>query len=337
MEYELDNIPDSSFTAYSERIGSYPLLTSEDEIKLSKIIRSSPNEARRDEAIRKLVLGNLRLVLFCLKGIREGSSLTKMDLIQEGNLALMAAASTYDYKKYGTRFATYAATSIRHKLTSATVNDRMISAPNHHKSYIPSLLKIQRMMGYESIADVTFHDFQRQDWIPAEMRRKMTRTLLERVKQSQGAKVTSIEALGGDGDFDIVDDSIPPGMDLSEKREYLQKTISDVANPGEASIIKMLFYDGIPLMKVQEILGISKQAINVRLRKLIIKLRRRIVRDKKDFDCIPEKWRRLMNGSIKVSYARSKTPCTRGIFEPVFDGDKPANKMAKRTRMRIFG
>lgn len=86
---------------YVKQIQRYPLLDFEQEIALSKRIEKGDSAA-----ILELVQSNLRLVVGIARRMSTSSSLL-MDLIQEGNVALMTAAEKYHYR-FNTRFSTYA-------------------------------------------------------------------------------------------------------------------------------------------------------------------------------------------------------------------------------------
>ncbi len=102
-----------SLNMYLQEIGRYPLLTFEDEKKLSKLIHEGDTEAY-DE----LVNSNLRLVASIAKEYKGKSTLSYQDLIQEGNLGLLRAAQKYDYTR-GFKFSTYAVCWIRQSISRA--------------------------------------------------------------------------------------------------------------------------------------------------------------------------------------------------------------------------
>ena len=89
------------FNSYMEQVQRYPLLSYEDEVELSRRIESGDSEAKL-----ALVQSNLRLVVSIAKKLNV-SKLNTMDLIQEGNLGLMTAATKFHYS-FRTRFSTYA-------------------------------------------------------------------------------------------------------------------------------------------------------------------------------------------------------------------------------------
>ncbi len=90
------------FENYQREIKKYKLLTAEEEQNLSKEIQQG-NKA----ALNKLVQANLRLVVCVAKKFSASYKFSIMDLIQEGNFGLMAAAAKYNYS-FNTRFSTYA-------------------------------------------------------------------------------------------------------------------------------------------------------------------------------------------------------------------------------------
>ena len=148
-----DNEPvEDSVQLYLQEIGQVPLLTADEERELAmKISRakaarqrlsneeySSGRErfqleqdiARGDDARRKLIQANLRLVVSVAKKY-IGSPMAFMDLVQEGNIGLMRAVEKFDYTK-GNRFSTYATWWIRQAVTrSIAEQSRLIRLPVH--------------------------------------------------------------------------------------------------------------------------------------------------------------------------------------------------------------
>jgi RNA polymerase primary sigma factor len=101
-----------SVNLYLQDIGRTPLLTAEQEVALAQRIEQGDSEA-----LQKLVRANLRLVVSVAKRyVNQGVSL--LDLIQEGNLGLLRAATRFDWR-LGHRFATYATWWIRQSITRA--------------------------------------------------------------------------------------------------------------------------------------------------------------------------------------------------------------------------
>ncbi|REK10998.1 MAG: RNA polymerase subunit sigma-70 [Actinobacteria bacterium] len=143
-------VSDEAIRQYLDGIGSYTLLTAEDEVRLAKDIETGKKaalalEGEEDQAkrreLRKLVRAgeearqtfiraNLRLVVSIAK--RYGHArLPFLDLVQEGNLGLIRAVEKFEYRK-GFKFSTYATWWIRQAITRAIADkSRTIRVPVH--------------------------------------------------------------------------------------------------------------------------------------------------------------------------------------------------------------
>ncbi len=96
--------------AYFDDLGRRHTLTPEEATALGRIARDpGRTDAERHDARRRLVEGNLRLVVHLAK-IRRDRPMD--DLISEGNLGLIRAADKYD-PSFGTPFGAYASKWIR--------------------------------------------------------------------------------------------------------------------------------------------------------------------------------------------------------------------------------
>jgi len=117
---------EDSLKSYFDQIKKSQLLTFEEELELSRRVLSGDEEARQ-----KLITANLRLVVrIAKKYITKDVAL--LDLIQEGNLGLIKAASKYDYRKH-VRFSTYASWWIKQAIVRALSNKRRVIRLPHRK------------------------------------------------------------------------------------------------------------------------------------------------------------------------------------------------------------
>ncbi|MFZ0626430.1 MAG: sigma-70 family RNA polymerase sigma factor [Acidimicrobiia bacterium] len=143
-------VSDEAIRQYLDGIGTYNLLTAEDEVRLAKAIEdgrkaesaleSEADQAKRrelrklvhagEEARQTFIRSNLRLVVSIAK--RYGHArLPFLDLVQEGNLGLIRAVEKFEYRK-GFKFSTYATWWIRQAITRAIADkSRTIRVPVH--------------------------------------------------------------------------------------------------------------------------------------------------------------------------------------------------------------
>ncbi|HKH06989.1 MAG TPA: sigma-70 family RNA polymerase sigma factor [Acidimicrobiales bacterium] len=152
---------------YLAELGSYPLLTAEDETRLARAIalgraaearldrgdvidrrdREQLRSAVRaaDDARRRFIQSNLRLVVSIAKRYQTpGMSL--LDLIQEGNLGLMRAVEKFDHRK-GFKFSTYATWWIRQAIGRGIADKgRTIRLPSHLMDTLATLSRSSAAM-----------------------------------------------------------------------------------------------------------------------------------------------------------------------------------------------
>jgi RNA polymerase sigma factor (sigma-70 family) len=109
------------FSPFKDGVGAYlheaaaaPLLTRHEEIALAKLIEvgGEDGERARDEMVR----ANLRLVVSIAKKYTPNRGASFLDLIQEGNIGLMRAASKFDHR-LGHKFSTVASWWIMDAIT----------------------------------------------------------------------------------------------------------------------------------------------------------------------------------------------------------------------------
>jgi RNA polymerase primary sigma factor len=130
--------------AYINEIKKYPLLTAEEEVILAKQIASGNTAART-----KLINSNLRLVINIAKKFAS-SNVPVMDLIQEGNLGLMAAVSKFNYE-YKTRFSTYAYNWIlQYMLRYVHTKAEIIHLPSKKKVLLHRISVVQNIFQQET-------------------------------------------------------------------------------------------------------------------------------------------------------------------------------------------
>jgi RNA polymerase primary sigma factor len=135
--------------SYFEQIKKTSLLSFEEEKALSKKIQKGDEKAQHT-----LVESNLRLVVKIAKSFLT-SDLALLDLIQEGNLGLLRAASKFDYRK-NVRFSTYASWWIKQAIVRSLSNKkRAIRLPHRKEEIIKKINKTVNTLSQQIMREPT--------------------------------------------------------------------------------------------------------------------------------------------------------------------------------------
>ena len=103
---------ESGLNRYLDEIGRESLLSAEEERELAKKIQQGDSRA-----LNRLVEANLRFVV-SIASQYKGKGLQMDDLVSEGNIGLMKAASRFNPDK-GARFVSYAVVHVRQQIEKA--------------------------------------------------------------------------------------------------------------------------------------------------------------------------------------------------------------------------
>lgn len=127
---------DASLGLYFKDVSKQPMISSEEEIELTREIKKGNNAAAE-----KLIKANLRFVISVAKQY-QGKGLPLIDLIQEGNCGLIEACKKFDESR-GFRFISYAVWWIRQSIIKAISEQcRTIRVP---MSQVVNISKINRV------------------------------------------------------------------------------------------------------------------------------------------------------------------------------------------------
>jgi len=244
---------------YFGEISRVPLLTREDEVRLSKRIEAGDQLAREE-----LAEANLRLVVSIAKKYR-GCGLPFLDLIQDGNLGLMKAIEKFDYIK-GYKFSTYATWWIRQAILRAITNrSRTIRVPTHINELIRKIYQVERNYLKENGEMPS----------PAKLAKELETTVENIIKAKKTAQsMTSLDMpIGYDDDGSVLGDFVEDGSVESPERETfqhllveeLERALNDRLSDRERRILELRYglndYQPKTLDEVGVVFGISRERV----------------------------------------------------------------------------
>ena len=120
----------SALSRYLSDIRNYPVLTKDEEIQIGRRISEGMSEGEHD-----LVLSNLGFVVK-IASEYQNMGLPFEDLLNEGNIGLLHAASRYDHTK-SIKFITYASWWVRKSILKALAEQAaMIRVPSYQRKKV---------------------------------------------------------------------------------------------------------------------------------------------------------------------------------------------------------
>lgn len=242
-----------SLTMYLNDISRIPMITENEEVNLAVRIRQGDNKA-----LERLVLANLRFVVSVAKQY-QSRGLNLHDLINEGNLGLVRAATKFDETR-GFKFISYAVWWIRQGIIQAlTEKSRMVRLPLNKINVINKI----------NNASSHFEQVHQRPPTAEEISELIDFSLSEIqtcLKHSSWPLSMDEPLKVGDGDLNLYD--IMPSDEFSRPEQKLIKDslqmeidgILDILSYREAFVIKMYFGIG-----ADDSMGLEEIAYNLDL------------------------------------------------------------------------
>lgn len=265
---QITNRESQSLDKYLQEIGKVDLITAEQEVELAKRIKAGDQIA-----LEKLTKANLRFVVSVAKQY-QNNGLTLGDLINEGNVGLIKAATRFDETR-GFKFISYAVWWIRQSIMQALAEQsRIVRLPLNR---VGSLNKISR----------TFSEleqkFQREP-SPEEIAEILDITADEvRENLSVGGRQVSVDAPFANGEesslLDVLESTseVTPDSSLLEDslRKEVQRALATLTQR-EAEVISYYFgLNGEQALTLEEI-GEKFNLTRERVRQIKEKATRRL-------------------------------------------------------------
>lgn len=242
---------------YLREIRQIPRLTPEEERELAR--RCAQGD---EEAIRKMVNANLRLVVSVAKEY-SGRGVPLMDLIQEGSIGLLAAARKFDYTR-DLRFSTYATKWIRQGVTRCLLNHAgAIRVPVHTAERMRKVQAAQAVLRQEQGTEPTAEEIAARVDMPKE---KVAELL------QLSPDVCSLDVPVGDEDKSSFGNLLEDLEAPQPQEELVRKELNDAIDrllsnltERQRTILRLHFgmEDGVchSLEEIGQKLGISKERV----------------------------------------------------------------------------
>ncbi|EDM45156.1 RNA polymerase sigma-70 factor [unidentified eubacterium SCB49] len=230
---QVTNRETASLDKYLQEVGKIDLITAEEEVELAQKIKAGDQRA-----LEKLTNANLRFVVSVAKQY-QNQGLTLPDLINEGNVGLIKAASRFDETR-GFKFISYAVWWIRQAILQALAEQsRIVRLPLNK---IGSINKINKAFTHLEQA-------HQRPPSPEEIAKELDMTIND-VKESikNSGRSISMDAPLTEGEdynlYDVLNTGESPNPDQALLLESLRTEIEralETLTPRESDVIKLYF------------------------------------------------------------------------------------------------
>jgi RNA polymerase primary sigma factor len=252
---DISSSVEDNLKAYFGQIKKAPLLTFEEELDLSRRV-----EAGEEAAKTQLIESNLRLVVRIAKNYLT-PDMALLDLIQEGNLGLMKAASKYDYRKQ-VRFSTYASWWIKQSIVRSLSNKkRTIRLPHRQEEKLRKINKIFNSLSQVLMREPTLVEIAEEIGLQEEEVSAIINS-----SSSVASLDAPLSADSGSLHDVIVDTSFAPDRELTQKtlREDTMRLLQGLQEKERQILLyRFSFVSGrrYTLKRIGEELGISPETV----------------------------------------------------------------------------
>lgn len=258
-----------SLDRYLQEIGKVDLLTTEEEIELAKRIRKGDQKA-----LEALTKANLRFVVSVAKQY-QNQGLSLEDLINEGNLGLIKAATRFDETR-GFKFISYAVWWIRQAILQAiSEQSRIVRLPLNRVGILSKIGKAYKELEQEFEREPSASEIASELQMDVS---DVTDTLTISSRQ------VSVDAPFSQGDnnnlLDVIQNDKQPSPDTTLITESLKKEIQSalkVLSEREAEVVKLYFglsgEHSLTLEEIGERFNLTRERVRQIKEKAIRRLR----------------------------------------------------------------
>jgi len=243
---QITNRESQSLDKYLQEIGKVDLITADEEVILARKVREGDKVA-----LEKMVKANLRFVVSVAKQYYN-NGMTLGDLINEGNLGLVKAASRFDETR-GFKFISYAVWWIRQSILQAIAEQsRIVRLPLNRISSINQISrkfseleqKYQREPSDEELADEL-------ELNPEEIANNL------RISNRHISMDAPFGPESENGLLDVLEDNDADKPDselmVDSLRKEVQRALTSLSGRESDVIVSYYGLNGLPAMSLEEI------------------------------------------------------------------------------------
>jgi RNA polymerase primary sigma factor len=257
---------------YLADIGRFTLLEHPDLLALARRSRSGDEEARK-----KIILANLRLVVHIARGYRN-RGLALLDLIEEGNLGLIHAVDRFEPER-GLRFSTYAAIWIRQAiLRGLAEQSRSVRIPVQMFQQVNRYVRVERMLRGALGREPGHDEVGKELGISAARAERLAGLITGLRSLDEGSSMEAFEQLSSE-DLGEAPMSVEGLVDLQIEHEKIDRLLRSLSQREEQILrIRYGFHDGATrtLQQTGEHFGISRERVRQIESRALDKLRKAI-------------------------------------------------------------
>ena len=261
-----------SLDQYLREAGRYPLLTAEEEVELAQKIKEG-NQA----ALDKLCNSNLRFVVSVAKQY-QNQGLAFPDLINEGNLGLIKAATKFDETR-GFKFISYAVWWIRQSILQGLAeNSRVVRLPLNKIGALDkagkAFSRLQQKLHRDPLGDEIAEEMEIPMSDVEDIMKGSSSISIDRQKE-EGATESSWLHCNSDPD------SVQPDRELIAEGllKEIERIFLQTLSPREADVVRYYYGIGVShsmtLEEIGEKLDLTRERVRQIKEKAIIRLKRR--------------------------------------------------------------
>ncbi len=258
---------------YMADVNSYPLLSEADEKKVFELYQRKKSR----ETKNLIVKTNLRLVInIAKKYINKSNRSMLQDLIEEGNIGLLVAVEKYDLSR-NTRFATYAAYWIKHYIqeylykntTMLKFSDRVFHKYLKYKKIVGQYNNTNTPVDEEALKrdlnvdDYTLMILSSLFYKPVELEDEYNHNSV------YDKNMYSVDNTSDDIARDMINETIKKTVDELSARERIVLGYRYGISGKET----------MPLSKIGEMMGVSKQRISQIEKSALNKLKKKLKKE----------------------------------------------------------